>query len=264
MTSQIHGLVALQGGCNFRQISAHAGHGERRIRPGKLYRSGVLAYFSARDHDELLKFRIRTILDLRRPDERRREPTRWCTTDVRLVEADDESTPASLLRYALRAAQTSANMRQAMIGVYQAMPESLADRLQSLFACVDRGEVPLLVHCAAGKDRTGFAVAVILEALGVARATVMQDYLYTNDAVDLEGFVLAHHKPSAQRHPDARHPLKSMEPGIRDALLRADADYLSAALQVIEQRYGGVQGYLEQRLGVSGAMLSRVRDALLE
>jgi protein-tyrosine phosphatase len=258
-----HGLIALEHGCNFRQVSDHVGHGGRRLRAGRLFRSGVLAYFSELDHEQLSAYGIRTIVDLRRADERRREPTRWCSPEVITLSADDETTPASLLRFALRTAQTQANMRQAMIAVYCAMPDSLADRLRALFESLRRGETPMLVHCAAGKDRTGFAIAVILEALGVSRATVLEDYLYTNHAVDLERFVLAHH-PGSTRHPEARHPLKQLAPDVRAALLGADADYLNAALAAIEQTYGCVESYLERRLGVDWRALARVRDALLE
>jgi len=228
-----------------------------------LFRSGVLAYFSELDHQRLSAYGIRTIVDLRRADERRREPTRWCSPEVITLSADDETTPASLLRFALRTAQTPANMRQAMIDVYRAMPDSLAGRLRALFESLDRGETPILVHCAAGKDRTGFAIAVILEAVGVSRATVLEDYLYTNHAVDLERFVIEHH-PGGTRHADTRHPLKQLAPDVRNALLGADAAYLNAALTAVERTYGSVEGYLERRLGVNQHTLARIRDALLE
>jgi protein-tyrosine phosphatase len=228
-----------------------------------LFRSGVLAYFSELDHQRLSAYGIRTIVDLRRSDERRREPTRWCSPGVITLAADDETTPASLLRFALRNAQTQTNMRQGMIDVYRAMPDSLAGRLRTLFEALDRGETPMLVHCAAGKDRTGFAIAVILEAVGVSRATVLEDYLYTNHAVDLERFVVEHH-PGGTRHAEARHPIKQLAPGVRNALLGADDAYLNAALTVIEQTYGSVERYLQQRLGIDQHALARVRDALLE
>jgi protein-tyrosine phosphatase len=260
---QQHGLVALEHGCNFRQIGGHSGHNGRRVRAGKLFRSGVLTYFSEPDHRQLLTYGIRTIVDLRRADERRREPTHWCSPEVTTLSADDESAPASLLRFALRTAQTPANMRRAMIDVYRSMPDSLAERLRVLFEALDRGETPMLVHCAAGKDRTGFAIAVILDALGVSRAAVLEDYLYTNHAVDLEHFVLEHH-PGATRHPEAKHPLRQLSPEVRTALLGADADYLNAAFTAIEQNFGSVDGYLRQRLGVNAQRLARVRDALLE
>jgi protein-tyrosine phosphatase len=258
----LYGLIRLEGGCNFRQISAHAAHAGRRLRPGKLFRSGVLAYFSDLDHAQLSNLRIRTIVDLRRADERRREPTRWYSQDVLTLAADAESAPASLLRIALRTAQSESKMREAMIDTYRAMPEVLAPQLQLLFESVHRGETPVLIHCAAGKDRTGFAIAVLLEALGVSRASVMQDYLYTNEAVDLEQFVLAHH-PVA-RNPEARSPMRQLSAEVRNALLGAHAEYLQAAFAAVDRDYGCVEGYLEQRLGVDAPKLEQIRSTLLE
>jgi protein-tyrosine phosphatase len=256
-------LIALEHGCNFRQISGQLGHGGRRVRARNLYRSGVLAYFSPLDHQQLSAFGIRTIVDLRRADERRREPTRWCSTDVTTLTANDESAPASLLRVALRSDQTLANMRRAMLDVYRGMPESLAGQLRSLFDRLTQGEVPILIHCSAGKDRTGFAVAVLLTALGVSRAAILQDYLYTNEAVNLERFVLEHH-PGAARHADSAHPLKRVPQDVRDALMRAHEEYLNAALQALEQQYGSVETYLSQRLSIDAQKLATIRDMLLE
>jgi protein-tyrosine phosphatase len=256
-------LIALEHGCNFRQISGQLGHGGRRVRARNLYRSGVLAYFSPLDHQQLSAFGIRTIVDLRRADERRREPTRWCSTDVTTLTANDESAPASLLRVALRSDQTLANMRQAMLDVYRGMPESLAGQLRSLFDRLTQGEVPILIHCSAGKDRTGFAVAVLLTGLGVSRAAILQDYLYTNEAVNLERFVLEHH-PGAARHADSAHPLKRVPQDVRDALMRANEEYLNAALQALEQQYGSVENYLSQRLSIDAHKLATIRNTLLE
>jgi len=256
--------MKLDEGCNFRQMSGHIGHDGRRLRCGKLFRSGVLSYFSATDHQQLRALEIRTIVDLRHTDERRREPTRWCTQSVTIVTGDEDTSPASLVRLALRTAPTSEEMRQAMIDVYRSMPETLAGRIQSLFECLYRDQVPLLVHCAAGKDRTGFAAAVILASLGVDRAGVLSDYLYTNEAVDLEGFVLEHHQTDPQRNPDFVHPLKLMDPDVRRALLCADAAYLDAAFEAIESPYGSVEEYLHRRVGIDAARLAHIRDALLE
>jgi protein-tyrosine phosphatase len=262
VTDESHGLIRLEGGCNFRQISGYSAHDGRRIRSGRLFRSGVLAYFSTADQQQLSALGIRTIVDFRSTDERRREPTRWCGDDVTMLSVDDDTAPASLLRMALRTAQTQISMRQAMLDTYRAMPEALADRLRIVFESLQRGATPLLIHCSAGKDRTGFAVALILEALGITRATILQDYLYTNDAVDLERFVFEHH-PGAHR-PDRSNPLQRLPPGIRNALLSADADYLQAAFAALEESYGSPQGYLARRLAVDSGQLKRLRDQLLE
>ena len=232
------------------------------MRAGKLYRSGVLSYFSPADLQRLSALRVHTIIDLRSADERRREPTRWADAHVRVLCVEDETAPASLLRMALKTMPTEASMRQAMIVTYQSMPEALSDRLRLVFDCLHRGDTPALIHCAAGKDRTGFAIAMVLDALGVSRTIILEDYLYTNQAVDLERFVLAHHP--GLRRPQAGHPLGQLPTTIRQALLGAHPEYLQAALAAVDARYGSTQGYLGQRLGIDADELKRMRDHLLE
>jgi len=256
------GLIRLEGGCNFRQIMGHRARDGRRVRAGKLYRSGVLSYLSSADQQRLAALRMRTIVDLRSADERRREPTVWASEDVQLLSVEDETAPASLLRMAVKSTPTEASMRQAMIDTYQSMPEALSDRMRIVFECLHRDDTPTLVHCAVGKDRTGFAIAMILGALGVSRDLILQDYLYTNEAADLERFVLEHHR--GLRYPEAGHPLKHLPPAIRQALLGAHPEYLQAALAAVDQRYGSIEGYLERGLGVDAHKLHRIRDQLLE
>jgi protein-tyrosine phosphatase len=256
------GLIRLEGGCNFRQISGYSTHDGRRIRSGALFRSGVLAYFSPPDHLRLSALGIRTIVDLRSSDERRREPTCWCDDEATTLSVDDETAPASLLRMALKTTPTELSMRQAMLDTYRAMPAALADRLVVLFGALHRGDTPLLIHCSAGKDRTGFAVAILLGALGVPRATILEDYLYTNQAVDLERFVSKHY-PGARR-PDRKNPLSQLPEGVRKALLHAHAEYLQAAFASLEESDGSLEGYLERRLAMDSRKLVRLRDQLLE
>jgi protein-tyrosine phosphatase len=163
---------------------------------------------------------------------------------------------------ALKSMPTEASMRQAMIDTYQSMPEALSDRMRIVFECLHRDHTPTLIHCAVGKDRTGFAIAMILGALGVSRDLILQDYLYTNEAADLERFVLEHHP--GLRHPEAGHPLSHLPAAIRRALLGAHAEYLQAALAAVDEGYGSIEGYLQRRLGVGAQKLHRIRDQLLE
>lgn len=256
------GLIRLEGGCNFRQVSGHRTQDGRRIRAGRLYRSGVLSYLSPADHRRLSTLQVRSIIDLRSADERRREPTAWAEQTVQMLSVEDEAAPASLLRMVLKTTPTEASMRQAMIETYQSMPEALTDRMRLVFECLHRDATPALIHCAVGKDRTGFAIAAILESLGISREIVLQDYLYTNEAADLERFVVEHHP--GLRRPEAGHPLKQLPAVIRQALLGAHSEYLLAAMAAVDERYGGFPGYLARRLDVDATMLSRIRNQLLE
>lgn len=256
-------IIALEGGCNFREIGGYPSLDGRRLRPGRLFRSGVMAYLTPVDQQRLAQLGIRTIVDLRRADERRKEPTRWADRSACVLDADNLQDPPPMLRFTLRGAPTLPRMRQAMIGLYRDMPESLASRMGMMFERLVAGELPLLVHCSAGKDRTGFAVALILEVLGITREAVLQDYTFTNRAVDLERFIFEH-RAGAAGLAQSSHPLMQVPSDVRNALLTADPDYLSAALEQLCSDYGSAEGYVERRLGLTPQRLLDLRNLLLE
>jgi protein-tyrosine phosphatase len=105
----------------------------------------------------------------------------------------------------------------------------------------------LVFHCTAGKDRTGFAAALVLHALGVPRAVVMQDYLLTN----------ALYQPPPLPRTDT--PAEALA-----VLWRVQADFLEAAFDALEADHGGVEQYLQQRLRVGPAARQALADRYLE
>jgi protein-tyrosine phosphatase len=125
-----------------------------------------------------------------------------------------------------------------MEDLYRALVNDEAHRFAELFEHLLQAEAPLVFHCTAGKDRTGFAAALILLALGVPRAVVIEDYLLTNDLVrDLPP---AHGGVSAEA---------------LAVLWRVQQGFLDAALQAVDADHGGVERYLGERLGLSRAAL---------
>ena len=256
-------LLALEGGCNFRDIGGYATADGRTVKWGHIYRAGVLAYFTAADHGPLQQLGVRTICDLRRDDERRREPGRWPDAAANCLFWHDEENMPSARGYAKRRPNTAAGMREAMIEVYRALPAWMAPRIRGLFESVATGKLAVVVHCAAGKDRTGVAIAVLLSALGVARPAILEDYLLTNEAGNFETFIRSH-RDSHLGLADAHMPLLSMPDDVRKILFLADADYLKTALLQIDTVHGGLNAYLRNVVGLSEQTLDNVRQALLE
>jgi len=255
-------VLTLEGGCNFRDIGGYTTMDGRKVKWGQVYRAGVLTYFTPADHEPLKVLGVRAICDLRREEERGREPGRWPDpAAAALYWADDEDMP-TVRGFARQRPQTAAGMRDVMIEVYKALPTWMVPRIRGLLECAASGKLPLIVHCAAGKDRTGVAIAVLMKVLGVDESTIMQDYLLTNEAGNFEEFVRA--RQSDLGLADAHRPLMSMSPDIRKVLYAADPDYLRAALQVIATEHGGTDNYLENVLGVDRQTIERIRDALLE
>lgn len=150
-----------------------------------------------------------------------------------------------------------------MIDLYRALPNWMAPRIRGLFECIATEHTPVVIHCAAGKDRTGVAVAVLLAALGVERDTILEDYLLTNEVGNFERFIAA--RSSAHLGlADAHQPLLSMPQEMREALFAADSDYLNAALDQIEREHGGVRRYLNSVVQLDDGIVSRVRASLLD
>jgi protein-tyrosine phosphatase len=138
----------------------------------------------------------------------------------------------------------------------------MAPRIHGLFECIATGHVPLVVHCAAGKDRTGVAIAVLLAALGVDSQSILEDYLLTNDVGNFESFI----ETQRSTHlglADAHQPLLAMPQEMREVLFTAHTDYLEAALEQIAHDHGDVHGYLKQSVRLDERMFRQARDQLL-
>jgi protein-tyrosine phosphatase len=254
-------VLTLQGGCNFRDIGGYAGAGGT-VRWGRVYRTGVLSYLTSDDHRMLADCSVASICDLRRSEERAREPTRWPDAAVQLLEFPDTAQVPTIRGFAAHHPPTPHGMRAAMLDLYRALPAWMAPRLKGMFECIAAGRTPLIVHCAAGKDRTGVAIAVLLHMLGVATDTIVEDYVLTNTAGNFEQFIRGR-VDSQLGLADHHHPLLAMDPDIRQVLFGAEPEYLQAAFNHIDAELGGMQAYLRTLVRVDTEIVQRTRQALL-
>jgi protein tyrosine/serine phosphatase len=146
-----------------------------------------------------------------------------------------------------------------MIRLYEgiAFRENLVTMLQRYFDVLLRADGPSLVHCVAGKDRTGLAVALAQHALGVPREAIVEDYLLTNTAGNIEARIAA-----------GALPIRDRFPGIDDATIRTvmgvEGDYIDTAFAAIEARYGTIDAYLERVIGIDQAAREALRAHYLE
>lgn len=263
MAEQFQRVLNLEGSCNLRDLGGYPTTDGRRVQTGKLYRSGVMAYFTDSDKQHLAELGIRAICDLRRSNERADEPTQWpSNTDVKFFVWDDEPVLEAQGELEWQNAISGDHVREVMIKLYRNMPAWLENRLRGVFEYLAAGHVPLLFHCAAGKDRTGLTAALILHSIGVERDTIIADYVLTNEAVDLEAFILKN-KKAAMGLTDQEHPLQKMSLDVREALMGADAAYLKAAFEQIELEYQTVDNFLRERFGITPELQQHMRNLLL-
>ncbi len=246
------------GLCNLRDLGGLPLVDGGKLRSGALFRSGVLAYLTDADHAALEPHGVRAIVDLRRTDEIAAEPTRWPKPVRRISFVEDASIARAQAGAPWEKAQSLEAVQTIMRAAYAGMSEWLMPHLAAIFRLLADGEVPLLFHCAAGKDRTGFCAAVVLTAIGVEPEAVMADYRWT-DAFDLAAFSAAHRNSGLGIAQSS-----GMKPEVERALLRADPDYLTAGLHGIAERFGSFAGYVRDALDVDDAMLVEIRGRMIE
>lgn len=257
MAPRIHAFDALD---NFRDYGDYATTAGRRVRPGRLFRSAHHAGVSPADLDRLAAIDFATVVDLRRPVERRRQPSRRPDgfTGV-VIESDlDEAGEAPHITFLKTADLTPDSGRRFMTETYRQLPFAPAhlDLFARYFRALADSERPVLIHCAAGKDRTGMLAALTHHLLGVSDDDLMADYLLTNTAVDLEA-----------RAPGIAEQLKAFtgRTASHDAVVAfmgVEADYLHAAIAAMKERYGSVDAYLAQALGVDASLRDRIGERL--
>jgi protein-tyrosine phosphatase len=238
---------------NLRDVGGLASEDGRRVRPGILYRSSHLAP-PAEEVEGIRALGIKAVIDLRSPRERSSAPNTFLANEgVEIAEFDitaDFRSGVDPLDH-LRNDPGEAGAKLLMKATYKRLPRAAAPALRAAADRIIAGRVPLLVHCTAGKDRTGFVCAMLLIAAGVPAEAAMSDYLQSGgrshpSVIDATRQIMAH---------------GGLE--LSDAALGAingvHRDYLGESFAVIALDYGGPDAYFEA-LGIDRA---RLREALL-
>lgn len=240
--------LRLSGTFNFRDVGGLRTAGGGSVRPGVLLRSAQLNNLDDRGHALLRELDVRAVHDLRGlreidhmgadnlPDGVRSAVTPF---DSRMGEAPPHD------------AQQSGTAYSHMLEVYRlfpAMPEAhLA--IAELAGAIAAGEGAVLVHCAAGKDRTGWAVATVLRAAGVAEEEVVADYLRSNEAVPALRAVLTDKLAGAGHE-------------VSDDLLGVREEYLGTATAAIREFHGDAERYYAA-IGLTGELRDRLTERLV-
>lgn len=248
--------MPLEGAFNLRDFGGHATVDGRHVKRGMLFRSGTMTLLTEADAAHLRSLGIRAICDFRRGNERSAEPTRWHDADVDYFCRDYQESSGLLGEMLKREGATADEMRETMMALYRVIPADHAESYRAMFARILAGRVPLLINCSAGKDRTGVGATLILGALGVPRETIVNDYMLTNDHADWD-WLLAQRDTLVARMRFERADMLA-------PLLRAETVYLDAFFETLDRHYGGLDGYLNDVLGVDDAAREAMRATLLD
>jgi len=239
-------VLPLQGATNFRDLGGYRGHAGRTVRWRRLFRSDHLGGLTAHDKSVLAELGLARALDFRGLAESAAAPYELPGVEQHSL-AIEPTVVQSLLSLAASGEPLSVPIVSGlMTDLYRSLVNDQAQRFAELFEHLLQAEAPVVFHCTAGKDRTGFAAALVLLALGVPHGVVMQDYLLTNAVY--------------QQPPPGRHGIPAEALAV---LWRVQQGFLDAALQVVETDHGGVQRYLHLRLGLSEAALKALATKYL-
>jgi len=252
-------LVPLDQGSNFRDIGGYPGAGGKSVRWGMLFRSGATPMLSNDDLAEVRSLGLRQMIDLRSNEERVRAPSRITAVPYTAIGYSFADITGAMPR-------PDASGQFNMEGVYRNLPTMLAPHMRLLFASMLRGEAPLVYNCSAGQDRTGFASALILTALGVDRKTIYADYLLSTAYRKTEFEMPRVEAP--QQGGDAITQTFSKMGGIArtaQPLHLADGTpFLSFAFAEIERKWGSVDAYLKAEAGIGPVQIAALRARYLE
>jgi protein-tyrosine phosphatase len=225
--------VALAGATNFRDLGGYVGKQGRLVKWRKLFRSDHLGLLTTADVAQLADLNLSRVFDLRGVKERVAHPFEAPGVAVHSLSIEPTVVQALHDFAAKNKTLTAQVAAELMQQTYRDFVTHNSARFKELFAHLLERDSPLVFHCTAGKDRTGFAAALILLALGVQRDAVMQDYMLTNalyKAPDLVG--------------------GGAPPEVRAVIATVREDFLNAALDVVDAEHGSVADYLEYGLGL--------------
>ncbi len=242
--------VPLQGVVNFRDLGGYASADGRLTRWRQIFRSDVLADLTDADLDILSSIGLRTVCDLRSDSERLSKPNPTLPgAAVRIHAIGFMPHRGEELLADTKAGKVSVpEIEERVREIYRRFVTDQCGTFAKLLDLVETEPLPLLIHCTSGRDRTGFASAVILMALGVPRVTIAEDYALSNRYRRDLTFQIG----------------RSVQPEVMATLTNANAVYLAAAFHVIDETYGSDAAYLRDALSLSEDRRNRLREKLLE
>jgi protein-tyrosine phosphatase len=241
----------MEGAPNFRDLGGYVSNNGQQTAWGKVFRTQALALLSDRDVDKIRKMGVKTVIDFRDDDEVRKAPSRLPegVNIVRLPIDVGNNASDSVRKMAQSLLFDSLLCDRFMEDANRRFVTEFTAQYKAFFDILLRKEnYPVVFHCTAGKDRTGFAAAMLLCALDVGWDTVMEDYLLTNK-------YLKQQAPASQISEQALSALR--------LIWSVQPSWLNAAKNEIIQRYGSIDNYLQKELQIGKAEKERLKRYLL-
>jgi protein-tyrosine phosphatase len=251
----------VRGATNFRSLGGLPAAGGRRIRPHVLMRADRLIGLSDSDWDALALVGLATVCDLRSAAERAEHPNAipaGLGVQALNCEVNNDLRADPSLGRLMLVDPSARGAERVMIEIYRRFPAYMGVTIARVAARLLEGGAPLLVHCSAGKDRTGFVVAMLLHALEVPEPLIRADYLASRR---WPGAV--HHRASLAERLGRFMPPAEIEAAV-DTVIDVREAYLDSAMDALRTGYGTVERYLEAAAGLDAARRERLQSMLLD
>lgn len=257
-------VVQLENGSNFRDGGDYPTLDGTTVTRGKLFRSAAMyAIDSENDLNYLNQFNFQTVLDLRSLEERDLQPDRWVLKDDDVEYMAYDYSFMEMMKKAKKSQKSGGSFD--MPTMYKEMHKLLKPQLKMYFDALLNEKTPIILHCSAGQDRTGFVSAMMLSALSVEKALIFEDYQLSTDfrrpqiekgdidyaAAAKEGNLFAkimmqYTKGKEQTH---ANPLRTVE----------GRSFLTYSFDAIESEYGSVGEYLEKEIGLGKPEIAKLK-----
>ncbi|BCL16151.1 tyrosine-protein phosphatase [Micromonospora sagamiensis] len=244
-TPQVNRRIPFSAMFNFRDVGGYRGHDGRTVRWGRLYRSDSLHRVDETDRAAFAALGVRTVIDLRRPTEVARDGRvpAYDGLTYRHIHPEHRSWGEQMY-------DPETSLAGFLVDRYVALATTGAAGLgEAVGLIADAENAPVVVHCVAGKDRTGIVCALTLSLLGVSDADIAADYALSTEASARFSAWLAASNPDAEDPPAP--------------FLSSPAETMPLFLDELRGRHGSVEGYL-RHAGLTDAQLDALRTHLLE
>jgi len=237
----------LAGASNFRDLGGYPAKDGRVVRWRQIFRSNHLGHLTEADIEVLRGLGLKSAFDFRGTEERAAAMCGLAEIAVHSLPIEPTVAAALRARLANGVALSSADALDVMRDSYRNYVRHSTPSFRNLFAHLLEDHAPLVIHCTAGKDRTGFACALILHALRVPDDLIAEDYLLTNRFY--------------RRDPSA---ITDLPDGVRQTLASVEASFLAAAYDAISADYGDLENYFRDGLGLGAKERARLEARYLE